>query len=426
MQVAERRSVFRKLLAVMLTMAISLVLLVAGFFAFVVNPAAGTSVDQLLAERARTIVTVAQDPEEALRLAAGLGLDVRYEGTGGSLATTRDLPSLDEVREAGILGWHRGFHGRHYHVETAAAGGTYLFAWTVPSRLVDAHLYFLGGLLVVMGAVVWSAHVVLARLLQPLRALTDGVTKFGTGHLDVALAPPRADEFARLTDAFNEMAGRIREMIAARENLLVDVSHELRSPLTRLRVALELLPAGEQRTRMVTDIAEMDGLIGGLLELERLRGNGITRVRADLTALVQDVVRSFATCTPAARVAGASAPIFADVDAASIRIVLSNLIDNAIKYSLPDSRSVEVAVEERADGVVITVTDDGPGIPEADRARLFEPFFRVDRSRSKKTGGYGLGLSIAKRVVDAHRGTIVLKENMLRGVAVVVTLPRPR
>ena len=115
------------------------------------------------------------------------------------------------------------------------------------------------------------------------------------------------------------MASRIREMIAAREHLLLDVSHELRSPLTRLRVALELLPASEQRTRMVTDIAEMDDLIGGLLELERLRGGqGLTRVRTDLVPIVREVAGSFATCVPAAHVSGSPAAVFAEVDVVGI------------------------------------------------------------------------------------------------------------
>jgi signal transduction histidine kinase len=105
-------------------------------------------------------------------------------------------------------------------------------------------------------------------------------------------------------------------------------------------------------------------------------------------------------------------------------LVIRNLLENAIKYSPPDSGAVEVSAAQDGECVVIRVTDDGPGIPEREMASLFEPFFRVDRSRSKKTGGYGLGLSITKRIVEAHGGTIAVENNAERGASFVVTLPK--
>ena len=107
-----------------------------------------------------------------------------------------------------------------------------------------------------------------------------------------------------------------------------------------------------------------------------------------------------------------------------MRTVFRNLVENAVKYSLPDSRPVQVSVAREGDRVIVSVRDDGPGIPAADAASVFEPFFRVDRSRSKKTGGYGLGLSIAKRIVEAHGGTIAVRDHApARGTTFEVTLP---
>jgi signal transduction histidine kinase len=114
-----------------------------------------------------------------------------------------------------------------------------------------------------------------------------------------------------------------------------------------------------------------------------------------------------------------------DIDADKVRTVLRNLLDNAIKYSLPASRPVEMSAMQNGERVIIRVTDDGPGIHGRDIAHVFEPFFRVDRSRSKKTGGYGLGLSISKRIVEAHGGTIVVENNAKGGASFVVTLPTP-
>src|SRR6185436_19750460 len=184
-----------------------------------------------------------------------------------------------------------------------------------------------------------------------------------------------------------------------------DVSHELRSPLTRIKVALALLPEGEKTRRIAADVAEMEAMISELLELERLRdGRGIRTDRQDLVTIVHEVAKRFEDRPPGIRVVAPAQPVLLDVDGDRIRTVLRNLLDNAIKYSLPDSGPVEVSIDQDEETVLVRVTDDGPGIPEADLASLFEPFFRVDRSRSKKSGGYGLGLSICKRIMEAHGG----------------------
>src|SRR5262249_21633071 len=165
--------------------------------------------------------------------------------------------------------------GSRYFVMPAPSGGAYLFAWTFTQRTHTAHLLVLALLLLLMTAVVFAAHVVLKRLLRPLRTLGGGGARLSEGDLDVELPDRSGDEFGALIAAFNRMTGRVREMVQARNRLLLDVSHELRSPLTRLKVALELLPAADRKARMAADLAEMEMMIGELLELERLRdGHG--------------------------------------------------------------------------------------------------------------------------------------------------------
>ncbi|HSQ31962.1 MAG TPA: HAMP domain-containing sensor histidine kinase [Gemmatimonadaceae bacterium] len=277
--------------------------------------------------------------------------------------------------------------------------------------------------LVVLGILV-SAHLMLRHLLRPLGELNDAVTRLGAGELDVQVRRTTVDEFGRLTDAFNEMVSRVREMISARDQLLIGVSHELRSPLTRLKVALELLPDDEQRARLSTDVAEMERMVAELLELERLRaGGGIRAERQDLVPIVREVAASFEDRPPGVRLITPSGEIPVDIDAAKIRTVLRNLLENATKYSLHDSRAIEVSVNLGARAAVVRITDDGVGIPESDVARIFEPFFRVDPSRSKSTGGYGLGLSICKRVMEAHGGSIAVERPAGRGTSFVLTFP---
>jgi signal transduction histidine kinase len=306
------------------------------------------------------------------------------------------------------------------------------FFWSIVSptvnggRVHEAHAAFVVVLLLVLAAVGLTAHAALKRLLRPLRALSDGVARLSAGQLDVVVLNNARDEFGTLTDAFNHMVDRVRDMIGARDQLLLDVSHELRSPVTRMRVAIELLPDGEQRTGMVNDLAEMEQMLAELLELERLRdGRGIKATRHDLAALLREVAEAFQNRPPGVRMVLALGEMQVDIDAERVRTVLRNLLENAAKYSLPTSDPIEVLASKNADTVVITVTDDGVGIPEGDVERVFEPFFRVDRSRSKSTGGYGLGLSICKRVMEAHNGTIALERQPGRGTRFVLTFPKP-
>jgi signal transduction histidine kinase len=171
----------------------------------------------------------------------------------------------------------------------------------------------------------------------------------------------------------------------------------------------------------------METMITELLELERLRnGRGIRTVRQDLLPIIREVADSFREQPPGVRVVATESEILLDVDGDKLRTVLRNLLGNAVKYSHPYSRAVEISVAQNVDKVDMRVSDDGPGIPESESTNLFEPFFRADRSRSKKTGGYGLGLSICKRIMEAHGGSIAVENNPVRGASFIATFPAPR
>ena len=419
---APGRSVFVKLVAIMLTMAASLLALVSAFFLLYLGPLMNASIDGVVHEYVHTIAASSPNFERAKEMAARLDVETRYEGPAGAWATNDALPTPAEAR-----GHARGtFSGRHYFVTPAPDGGTYLFAFELSERMRTAHLLVPAVLLFLVAAVVFAAHGFLRRLLLPVRLLSDGVAKLSDGNLDVVVPRRSGDEFGTLTDAFNRMVGRVKDMVRTRDQLLLDVSHELRSPMTRLKVALELVADSEMKARMAADLAEMDIMIGELLELERLRdGRGISTAPHNIIPLLGEIARNYDDRPPTVKVVPSSPEVVAEIDPDRMRTVIRNLLENAIKYSLPDSRPVEVSASPNGGRVVIRVTDDGPGIPAGDRASLFEPFFRVDRSRSKKTGGYGLGLSIAKRIVEAHGGTIAVENNPQRGSSFVVTLPKP-
>jgi signal transduction histidine kinase len=242
--------------------------------------------------------------------------------------------------------------------------------------------------------------------------------------LDVVLPVRTRDEFGALTDAFNRMVRRVQDMIQTRNQLLLDVSHELRSPLTRMKVAVEFLSESENKEELVSDIDEMEMMVAELLELERLRdGRGLNPSVQRIAPILREMTARFNSRRPGVHFISASQAIELNIDADKVRTVLRNLLENAFKYSLSDSRPVEISCVQSVHSVVIRVSDDGPGIPMEDAVGLFEPFFRVDRSRSKKTGGYGLGLSICKRIMEAHGGDIVFQNNPVRGASFILTFP---
>jgi signal transduction histidine kinase len=417
------RSVFAKLVAIMLAMAVCLLLMVGGFFWLIVSPNFSFSVNHLARHYSAAIAATSPNLKTAMQIRNRLDVRIRYEGPDGNWETDNDLPSIAEVSSRSA---HRSPQERDYVLAPAPNGGIYLFAWNLTQPMRAVHLRLLLLLLFLMLAVLLSAHAVLRILLRPVRWLGEGVERLGSGQLDVVLPVRTRDEFGALTDAFNRMVRRVREMIQARDQLLLDVSHELRSPLTRMKVALELLAESGSKEQLAADVREMEMMVAELLELERLRdGRGLNASLQDLMPILRETAARFKNRRPGVRVIAVSQELLLEIDGEKVRTVLRNLLENAFKYSLPDSRPVEVSATHNDESVVIRISDDGPGIPEEQATSIFEPFFRVDPSRSKKTGGYGLGLSICKRIMEAHGGEISFENNPGRGASFILTFRRP-
>ena len=423
---AVHRSVFAKLVLIMLVMALCLIGLVVGFFALFVSPVVGASVYRMLGDYTGRIAREMPDQGEARRLSARLDVQIRYEGPDGSWSTEEGLPTIAQALDASSGRWGPPAWGYSWYLVKAPNGGRYLFMWKFGQRTKAAHDRLLLLLLAGMIAVFCAAYLVLTAALRPLRALHEGVRRLSVGDLEVVLENRTRDEFGVLTEAFNRMAARVKDMVRSRDQLLLDVSHELRSPLTRLKVALALLPDSAKKTQAERDVAEMEAMVTELLEFERLRDPRALRTsREDLVSLIHEAAAPCEGSLPGVRVSASPPELLGDSDADGVRTVLRNLLGNAVKYALADSREIEVSLRRDGPDIVIQVKDDGPGIPEADLPHLFDPFFRVDRSRSRKTGGYGLGLSICKRIVDAHGGRIQAANNPTRGACFTLTFPAP-
>ncbi len=268
-------------------------------------------------------------------------------------------------------------------------------------------------------------------IVTPVRSIAAAVTRFGRGDLDTRVATTRRDEIGRLSHAFNDMAARIQTLLTAERRLLQDISHELRSPLARLNIAIELARTAEDRdaaaTRLQREVDRLTELVGSLLEVTRAEGDPPLR-RSDVVR-VADVLHDVAqACQLEADARGCRLVVHHTAqrsllgDSELLRRAIENVVRNAIRHA-PARTDVEVSTEDGPGELAISVRDAGTGVPEELLPHLAQPFFRVENARDYSPyGGVGLGLSIAQRAVQLHHGTLVA-ENAHPGLRVTLTFP---
>jgi len=251
------------------------------------------------------------------------------------------------------------------------------------------------------------------------------VTQVGDGNLEHRVPEKRADEFRDLAEAFNDMVTRISKAMHAREQLLLDVSHELRSPLTRLKIGLEMLPEGTKKESLREDIIEMEKMITDILEASRMRHHaGSLNIQdVDLGKLIEELIPDFKDLPPGIVIKGELTENRVAADYEKAGIALRNIMDNALKYSQKSEQPVEVTLVSKPGCIEVVVRDHGIGIPAEDQPYIFEPFYRADKSRTRETGGYGLGLSMCKTIMVAHGGQIELNSTLNQGTTVTLAFP---
>lgn len=283
--------------------------------------------------------------------------------------------------------------------------------------------HHMAGNILVLAAIIGSGIILIAILLlrwvtRPLRNLAIAAERFSLDEVRLPVDESGPAEVRRAAKAFNTMGERIRRLVAERTMALAAVSHDLRTPITRLRLRSELLDDEQTRNLIDDDLAEMEAMINSTLEFLRM---GVSRDEAkafDLATMLKTIVDGEADRGRSIRLKGIShTPVLGKPIA--MKRALWNIVGNALKYG------TEVAVDVRLDGafVLVEVLDDGPGIPDADFEKVFEPFYRIESSRNRQTGGSGLGLTIAKAILSEHGGTIELHNRQGGGLRVSVRLP---
>jgi signal transduction histidine kinase len=287
-----------------------------------------------------------------------------------------------------------------------------------PSRPSFGPLGFLLTLALLAGAVALAAYPVVRRLTRRLEQLKASVEALGAGDLHARVQVRGRDEVAALATSFNRSAERIERLVAANRALLANASHELRSPLARIRIAVEMLDDGvrpELRAEVARDIAELDALVDEILLSSRLDGEP-TRARREPVDLLALAAEEAARVD--AEASGGSAIVAGDP--ALLRRMLRNLLENARRHGRPP---IEVDVQPEADEVIARVMDRGDGVPEQARERVFEPFYRVPGG-SERAGGVGLGLALVRQIAVTHGGSVRCEAREGGGTVITVRLPR--
>ncbi len=253
----------------------------------------------------------------------------------------------------------------------------------------------------------------------PLRRMAAAADRIGRDVGGPPLAETGPREVRDAARAFNEMQSRIRRLIEDRTQTLAAISHDLKTPITRLRLRAEFVELDDERAKMIRDLDEMEIMIGQALSFLRGDGQDEDLKLVDLSAMLDAIAADLAE---AGRPINLVAPGQAIVRCKPLALkrALVNLIDNALKYG--DAARVRLLEDET--GCTVTIEDDGPGIPEEDREVVFRPFFRRETSRSRETGGAGLGLTIARTVLRALGGEVTLTEGASGGLKVEVTIPK--
>lgn len=264
---------------------------------------------------------------------------------------------------------------------------------------------------------------VLKMLTAPLRGLAASADRFAIDLDPTPLRESGPAEIRKLAHAFNLMKGRIRQLVDSRSRMLAAVSHDLRTPLTRLRLRAEALPEGDDRDRMLRDIQTMNSMIGQALSYLRDQTTTAARERIDLPAMLEAICDDFSDSGQPATFAGPRNVVL-DCEPELLTRAFSNLIDNAAKFGARAMVSLEVRSPSE---VLIRIDDEGPGIPDAAKDLAFEPFSRGDAARgAPDTEGFGLGLAIARQIVERHGGRITLHDRLPCGLSVHVMLPLGR
>ena len=360
----------------------------------------------------------------AQQLADDLPFEIRIEGQGSQWASNPALKPISSYRfEAAPSPYDDVYYGHHRRAELLLIKRDalqYLFVVEDGFRRGSERRH--GLLFVGVAAILLLLYLGIRRLFRPIGAMSEQVRRIGEGDLQQSVEVENKGELGLLAAGINRMSRQIKSMLESKSGLLLAISHELRSPLTRMRVNLELLDDSDLRRKLIDDTREMEALISAILESEKLSSSHapLSLSSTQLAELVREVV---ANHSQSHRIDMQLTPIKLAVDELRFKLLLKNLIDNALQYSREPEAHIEIHLQRTPTAAILEVVDQGVGIAAVDIPRLTEAFYRPDSARQRNTGGYGLGLYLCQLIVDAHGGVLRIESEPGKGSKIVVSLP---
>ena len=308
---------------------------------------------------------------------------------------------------------------RGLQVAVQLSDGQWLsFATTLPQGAPSVSWQFIISMALMAAIVLAVSAWAVRRVTAPLGLLSAAAERLGRDVASEPLAEAGTVEMQRAARAFNRMQERLRRLIESRTQMLAALSHDLRTPLTLLRLRTEEVVDADERDKMLATIGEMDEMIGTTLAFAHDEVRAEPRRRVDIAALLASIVDDMADAGLPVTMQPAAALIH-DCQPGALKRAITNLLDNAVKYG----KCARVALATTGKAIEITIDDDGPGIPETELPRVFQPFYRVEDSRNRDTGGTGLGLAIAQSIAQAHGGELSLANRPGGGLHACIKLP---
>ena len=367
-------------------------------------------------------------PQALARIGEDLGVHIRYADAADAFATDEAMPQFSQLSPVRKRHHRRRKMPREFSL-ARADGEIYLLyddgrqraLISLEDEDIWAHLPLIALATFAALALIWGGvYLLIRRQLAPLSALRADMDAVGSGEWREC-DTTRKDEIGKLAQDFNTMQQRLRNLLAARERFLLAASHELRSPIARLKLAAEMVQDARAKDTITRDVAELETLTAQLLDNARLRSAHapLHREPLPLRTWLGEVIRARPAAEQTRIQLADGADPRADIDPALLARAINNLLDNALKYA----GSAQVRVQEEAAAVVIIISDNGSGVREEDLPLLFEPFFRTDDSRTRSTGGFGLGMAIAAACVQAHNGTMEAANRQEGGLEITLRLP---
>ena len=304
--------------------------------------------------------------------------------------------------------------------------GPFTFVFSIPdSRRYEFHPYLPFLLLGMISLILFISYKTVGRLFRPIQWIKEGAQRIGQGDLSFRLPENGEDELGELTIEINHMAEEVQKLLEAKRQLLLAISHELRSPITRATVTLEFIQDEKIRESLRQDLESMEKLTQELLETEKLSSghSQLNRKNESITALVDEVIReNFSEQQSKINFQADSQKLMVSVDVVRIKLVIKNLIENAFRHQR-EGQAIDLSLRRVDDQIVFSVKDYGVGIAPEHLPYLMQAFYRADASRQRKTGGYGLGLYLCRLVVEAHGGRIQIESQVNQGTCVRFSLP---